>query len=344
MTQLMTRRVAIAGATGYSGAELAAILARHPHAEIVSLFSSEGGKTVPFHKLHPALAGLRGREARPFSLDALLESGADTVFLATPAETSAELGARLLEEGKTVIDVSAAFRLRDPETFKQWYGFTHPAPNLLAQAVYGLTEWCQEELTGARLVANPGCYPTAVLLPLKPLSSLVNFSLPVICDAKSGVSGAGKKSDLAFSFSELSENFKAYGVAGHRHEPEMRQELGLCGGVPFSFVAHLLPIVRGMLATIHVTFKKAVEASEIENLYAAAYENEPFVTVLPPGETPDVRSVARTPRAAIGFCLLSRGTRGVLICTIDNLLKGAASQAVQNFNRVFGFEHSEGLL
>ena len=217
-----------------------------------------------------------------------------------------------------------------------------PSPDLLAEAVYGLTEWCGPELRGARLVANPGCYPTSVLLALKPLLPLLDPAASVIADSKSGVSGAGKKSDVAFSFSELAGNFKAYGVGTHRHEPEMRQELGFSADAPFVFVPHLLPVVRGILSTLHVTFRAGVGPSDVAGAYAR-YADAPFVSVRPAGELPDLASVVGTPRAEIGYALLPGG-RAVVVSAIDNLLKGAASQAVQNMNRVFGFPETEGLV
>lgn len=338
-----TLRVAVVGATGYSGADLTAILSRHPRAELCALFSSEGGKHVAFSGVHPSLSRRRGPDVEPFRWESLVDSDPAAVFLATPHETSAEIAPRLVERGITVIDISAAFRLKDPKVFESTYGFVHPAPELLQTAVYGLPEWAGEALKGARLVANPGCYPTSVLLAVKPILDLLDPAIPVVCDSKSGTSGAGKKADLAFSFSELSENHKAYGVAGHRHEPEMRQELGFASETPFSFVPHLLPIVRGMLSTIHVSFAVPETVESLTQRFQRAYSDSYFVTVRPHGDMPDIRSVALTPNAAIGFCLRDGGRRAVLVSVIDNLLKGAASQAVQNFNRVFGFPETEGL-
>jgi N-acetyl-gamma-glutamyl-phosphate reductase len=297
---------------------------------------------VPFARLHPALGGATGPAAEPFSLEALASGKPDVVFLATPNETSAEVAAPILATGARVIDVSGAFRLRDAAAYPAWYGFPHPSPALLAEAVYGLTEWCGAELLGARLVANPGCYPTSVLLALKPVLSLLEPGAPVVADSKSGVSGAGKRADVAYSFSELSGNFKAYGVGTHRHEPEMRQELGLSADTPFVFVAHLLPVVRGILSTLHVTFRSGVGPADVAAAYAC-YGETPFVSVRPSGELPDLASVVGTPRAEIGWALLPGG-RGVVVSVIDNLLKGAASQAVQNMNRVFGFPETEGLV
>lgn len=336
-------RVAVLGATGYSGGELCALLARHPGVELVAAFASPGGKGVPFGRLHPSLGGRPGPDAVPFDLGACLAAGADVVLLATPNETSAEVVPALLSAGVKVVDLSGSFRLRDAAAYPACYGFAHPAPGLLAEAVYGLPELTDGPSPGARLVANPGCYPTSVLLALAPLRRLVDFEKPVVCDSKSGVSGAGKKADLGYSFSELSANFKAYAVTGHRHEPEMRQELGLPPEAPFSFVPHLLPVYRGILSTIHVSFVHPVSAAEVSEAYEAAYRAAPFVSVRPPGDLPELRDVAGTPRAEIGFVLLGGGTRGVLVSVIDNLLKGAASQAVQNLNRLCGLDETEGL-
>jgi len=337
------KRVAVVGATGYSGGELCALLARHPGVEIVSVFSSgkkEGA--VPFSRLHPSLGGATGPDAVPFALDALAASKAEIAFLATPNETSAELAGPLLLRGVRVIDIAGAFRLRDGAAYPLWYGFDHPAPHLLREAVYGLTEWCGDGLRTARLVANPGCYPTSVLLPLKPLAPLLDPSQTVVCDSKSGVSGAGKKSDVAYSFAELSGNFKAYGVGVHRHEPEMRQELGLGDGAPFVFVPHLLPAVRGILSTIHVTFAEPQTAETLAASFSV-YAKAPFVKVRRSGELPEMKDVVGTPRDEIGFALLPGGKRAVIVSVLDNLLKGAASQAVQNMNRMLGLPETEGL-
>jgi N-acetyl-gamma-glutamyl-phosphate reductase len=321
------------------------LLARHPHAEIASVFSSgkRDARAVPFARLHPLLGGKAGPDAEAFSMEALRASRPDVVFLATPNETSAEIAPAILDTGARVIDISGAFRLRDGADYPKWYGFEHPAPHLLGEAVYGLSEWCGEELVGARLVANPGCYPTSVLLALKPVLALLAPGEPIICDSKSGVSGAGKKSDVAYSFAELDGNFKAYGVGVHRHEPEMRQDLGLSGDAPFVFVPHLLPVVRGILSTLHVSFASPQTPEALTAAYARPYASTPFVRVRPAGELPELNDVVGTPRAEIGFALLPGGRRGVLVSVLDNLLKGAASQAVQNMNRMFGHEETEGL-
>lgn len=312
--------VAIAGATGYAGAELEKILGRHPHAEVVASYSSTS-----------------------FSVEALVAAKPEVAFLATPNETSAEIAPQILDAGIKVIDLSGAFRLGEPSQYPSWYGFAHPRPELLKEAVYGLTELCNGELKKARLVANPGCYPTSILLALRPLTFILDRDQPVICDSKSGVSGAGKKADVAFSFSELFGNFKAYGIGSHRHEPEIRQGLKLGERTTLVFVPHLLPTVRGIYSTMHVGFTHPVTAEELTKTYSEAYANAPFVRVLPAGKMPELKDVVNTPYAEIGFTLLQGGKRAVIVSVIDNLMKGAASQAVQNFNRMYGYDEREGL-
>ena len=337
-------RVSVVGAAGYSGAEAVRLLSRHPGVELAGLFGSPGGKGALFQDLHTDLGGVSGPDVVPFSEEVLLSCRPDAAVLATPNEVSAEIAPRLLAAGIRVIDVSGAYRLKDASLYPAWYGFTHPAPSLLAEAVYGLTEWSGEELGGARLVANPGCYPTSVLVALKPLASLLDPSQPVLVTSASGASGAGKKADLAYSFSELAGSYKAYGVGTHRHEPEMRQELGLGAGAAFTFVPHLLPLVRGILSTIHVSFAAEVTDAALAERYAAAYAGRAFVKVHPAGRLPELKEVVGTPRAHVGWKLLPGGRRAVVVSAIDNLLKGAASQAVQNLNRVFGRTETEGLL
>ena len=312
-------RVAILGATGYAGAELVTIMRKHPHAQLVGAFDSS------------------------FTVEALLATKPEVVFLATPNEVSNHVGPQLIEAGIRIIDLSGAFRLREADLYPNWYGFAHEKPELLEEAVYGLTEWCNGELKTARVVANPGCYPTSVLLALRPLTYLIDREQPVICDSKSGVSGAGKKSDLAYSFAELFGNFKAYSVGHHRHEPEIRQGLRLGDRATLVFVPHLLPTVRGILSTIHVAFTRALTVDEVAKIYADAYGDKPFVRVLPHGELPELKDVVNTPHCQIGYTLLQGGKRAVVVSVIDNLLKGAASQAVQNFNRMFGYAEVEGL-
>jgi N-acetyl-gamma-glutamyl-phosphate reductase len=332
-----TKRVAVVGATGYAGAELTAILARHRGVELVGLFSSANSAPAPVTPSAPQLV------AQPFTLDALMAKSPEVAFLATPNEVSAQLVPQLLDRGIQVIDLSGAFRLGEASLYPAWYGFTHERPALLDEAVYGLTEWCNGELKSARLVANPGCYPTSILLALRPLTYVIDRDQPVICDSKSGVSGAGKKSDVSWSFAELYGNFKAYGVGHHRHEPEIRQGLRLGDRAPLVFVPHLLPTLRGILSTMHVAFVRPLANEEIAAAYARAYTNAPLIRVLPADELPELKNVVNTPRCEIGYTLLQGGRRAVIVSVIDNLLKGAASQAVQNFNRMCGFAETEAL-
>ncbi len=319
MNEATATRVAVIGSTGYAGVELTAILARHASAQLVGSFDSS------------------------FTFEALTAANPEVVFLATPNEVSAEIAPKIVDGGMRVIDLSGAFRLRDSELYPRWYGFAHQKPELLDEAVYGLTEWCNGELKNARLVANPGCYPTSILLALRQLMYLIDRTQPVICDSKSGVSGAGRKADLSYSFAELFGNFKAYGVGQHRHEPEIRQGLHLGDRAALVFVPHLLPTVRGILSTMHIGFTRALSPEEVANLYAEAYANAPLVKVLPHGELPELKNVVNKPHAEIGYTLLHGGKRAVVVSVIDNLLKGAASQAVQNFNRMFGYPETEGL-
>lgn len=335
-------RVAVVGATGYTGGELVSILARHPRAELAAVFSGPNGESLPFRQIHPSLRGVNGPAVSPWTPDSS-DLDADVFFLAVPNEAAAEIAPALVAKGRRVVDLSGAFRLRSPEAYPEWYGFAHPAPELLAEAVYGLTERCNGELKTARIVANPGCYPTATLLALDPIKDLLAGNAPIVCDAKSGVSGAGKKKDLDYSFAELAGNFKAYGAKGHRHEPEIRQEASIGAATPFFFQPHLLPTTRGILVTLYVTFASLMTDEALAGRYEAAYPEGGLVDVFPAGSLPELRHVVGTPRSAIGFVLKDGGRAAVIVSVLDNLLKGAASQAVQNFNRMFGLAPLEGL-
>ncbi len=253
--------------------------------------------------------------------------------------------ASILETGARIIDLSGAFRSRDAETHAAWYGFAHPRAALLSQAVYAVPELLADRAAQrtASLIANPGCYATAMILALAPILPLLHTREAVVADCKSGVSGAGKRAELAYSFTELAGNFKAYATTGHRHEPEVRRALGWSDARPFEFVPHLLPVARGILATLHVPLETSVEAERVAARYAAAYGNAPFVGVRAHGELPSLSDVVGTPRCEIGFQLLRGGRRLLVVSVLDNLLKGAASQAVQNLNLAFGFAEAEGL-
>ena len=342
-----TVRASVVGATGYSGAELCAILARHPRAYVgLGVLVREEGRET--RSVRQAPSGSRAAPPGPTRWRSRSrrsrQSKPDVVFLATPNETSAEVGPEILALGAKVVDVSGAFRLRDAADYPKWYGFDHPAPALLAEAVYGLTEWCGR---GARRRAPrreprllPDVGPPCVEAARSRSSSRAR---PSSRTARAASRGPGRSPTSRYSFSELAGNFKAYGVGSHRHEPEMRQELGLSADAPFIFVAHLLPVVRGILSTLHVTFRAGVTPEDVAAAYAR-YDGLPFVQVRPAGELPDLASVVGTPRAEIGFSVLPRGRRGVIVSVIDNLLKGAASQAVQNMNRMFSLRETEGLV
>lgn len=333
-------RAGIYGATGYTGLELVKLLQRHPAAEIVFATSqSQAGKSIrDVFPSAPALPLVSG-EAAP--LDSV-----DVVFLCLPHAAAAETALVALAAGVRVIDLSADFRLRDVATYEQWYAHTHPAPGLLAEAVYGLTEVCRADLPGAHLVANPGCYPTSVLLALRPLLlSGIAISGPIIADSASGVSGAGRGLSLTTHFVEVADNYAPYKIGrAHRHLPEMEQAVGWWRdpAPQLIFSPHLLPVPRGILSTIYVNLSDDLDAAELHELYAAAYENEPFVDVLPHGELATLAHVNYTNRCAIALTLVGRTL--ILTSAIDNLVKGAAGQAVQNMNIMFDCPETEGLL
>lgn len=281
----------------------------------------------------------------PATAEAIRDQGLELVFLATPTEVSIELVPRFFETGAKIIDLSAAFRLREAEVYSRWYKERHTAPELLEQAVYGLPEFYREEIRGARLIANPGCYPTAANLALRPLleGDLVDRTRGVVCDAKSGISGAGRKPSLKTSFSEVTENFSAYGVMEHRHVPEVLQNSGL-GEREFTFTAHLLPVDRGILETIYIRTSRIEKAVDLLSAYEDRYAGEPFVRLYAPGKLPDLRAVQYTNFCDIGFVFDAPSQRVVIVAVEDNLGKGAAGQAIQNMNLALGFPETEGLL
>jgi len=342
-------KVGIVGGTGYTGVELLRILAQHPQAQLVAITSrKEAGMAVA--DMFPSL---RGSVSLAYSDPASTDlTRCDVVFFATPNAVAMDQAEALVASGVRVIDLSADFRIRDIAEWEKWYGTRHAAPGLIAQAAYGLPEVHRERIRTARLVANPGCYPTAVQLGLLPLveAGLVDLD-HLIADAKSGVSGAGRKAETNILFSEASDNFKAYGVNGHRHWPEIRQGLSDMAGGPvgLTFVPHLTPMIRGIHATLYARItgdaakSAGSDASFFQKLYQDRYAAEPFVDVLPAGSHPDTRSV----RAA-NFCRIAvhrpqGGDTLVVLSVIDNLVKGAAGQAVQNMNIMFGLLETLGL-
>lgn len=328
-------KAGIVGHSGYSGAELVKILARHPRVEPVRVDHRADAGDLPLG---------RSIERVRWSPEALVEKGLRVLFLATPAEVSIELAPAALERGVKVVDLSGAFRLRTAENYRRWYGVEHPRPGLLAEAAYGLPEFCRERIRGARLVANPGCYPTAANLALKPLleAGLIDRAAGIVCDAKSGVSGAGKKPSAKTHFSAVTENFSAYAVLEHRHVPEVLLTSGLAES-ELSFTAQLLPLHRGILETIYFRSTEPVAADAVIAAYRKRYGPEPFVRVYENGGLPDLHAVAHTNFCDLGVKADAGSRRVVVVSAIDNLVKGAAGQAVQNMNLVLGLPETEGL-
>ena len=334
-------RAGIVGGTGYTGVELMRCLSRHLEVELVAVTSrAEQGKRVS--EIFPSL---RGVVDLTFSGP---ESGAlpdcDVVFFATPSGTAMHQAPGLLEAGVKVIDLSADYRLRDKEVWEQWYGLEHASPDYLGEAVYGLPEVNRGDIAGARLVANPGCYPTAIQLGFLPLleQDLVETD-SLIADAKSGVSGAGRNTSLVTQFCEAGESFSAYAAAGHRHLPEIKQGLNALshGEVELVFVPHLLPIIRGIHATLYARLKKP--GIDLHTLFARRYESESFVDVLPPGAHPDTASVRGSNTCRISVFQPQDGATAVILAVEDNLVKGAAGQALQNMNIMYGLDEAAGL-
>ena len=335
----MKRKVGIVGHTGYSGQELVRILQHHSQVEPVLLDHRETRETNPFRRNHKQTENL------PCQPDALQAAGIELVFLATPPAVSMELAPLLLEGGARVVDLSGAFRLGTGENYTAWYKEPHTQPALLAEAVYGLPEFCRERIPAARLVANPGCYPTAANLAIRPLidAAVIDRAAGIVCDAKSGVSGAGRKPSLTTSFCTVTENFSTYSILKHRHVPEVLQVSGLTEP-EFSFTAQLLPVDRGILETIYFRTAGAVSAEDLLRIYEARYANEPFIRLYNPGRVPDLRAVARTNFCDIGVTVDQATGRAVVVSAIDNLVKGAAGQAIQNMNLMLGFPETEALL
>jgi N-acetyl-gamma-glutamyl-phosphate reductase len=329
----------IVGHRGYSGAELIQILRRHPSIEPVLLeHRADAASGAQLRRPSPL------RRA-PSSADSVRSEKLAAVLLATPPEVSMELAPAMLAAGAKVIDLSGAFRLRTPERYQTWYKEAHTQPALLAEAAYGLPEFCRDRIPGARLIANPGCYPTAANLAIRPLieAGAIDRSAGVVCDAKSGVSGAGRKPSLKTSFCEVSDNFSAYSVLNHRHVPEVLQVSGLEES-ELSFTAQLLPLDRGILETIYFRSKTLSSAAELLDIYEKRYAAEPFIRLHELGSFPDLRGVARTNFCDIGVAFHPATGRGVVVSAIDNLVKGAAGQAVQNLNLALGLPETEGLL
>ncbi|KLT72037.1 N-acetyl-gamma-glutamyl-phosphate reductase [Neisseria arctica] len=335
-------KIGIVGATGYTGVELLRLLASHPKAEVTAVTSrSEAGIAISDY-----FPSLRGTYDLKFLLpeEASLEQ-CDVVFFATPHGVAMRDAPALLERGVKVIDLSADFRLKDIPTWEQWYGMPFTAADTLKEAVYGLCELNREQIQHARLVANPGCYPTCVSLPLIPLlkNHLINTDMPLIADCKSGVSGAGRKASIGTLFCEAADNFKAYGVTGHRHLPEIKQTIStLQNGAEkgFVFVPHLTPLIRGMQATQYIYLNDDVDPYSILRDF---YHNSPFIDIMPPGSSPETRTVRGANVCRISIQKAPESDLWIILSVIDNLVKGAAGQAIQNMNIMFNFPETFGL-
>ncbi|MDF0605166.1 N-acetyl-gamma-glutamyl-phosphate reductase [Neisseriaceae bacterium TC5R-5] len=333
-------KVGIVGGTGYTGVELLRLLARHPSVRVTAVTSRKDAGL----KVADMFPSLRGWIDVLFSTpdEAHLQE-CDVVFFATPNGVAMHDVQALLSSGVRVIDLAADFRLKNIQEWEQWYGMTHASPALVAEAVYGLPEVNRESIRGAQLVANPGCYPTAVQLGLLPLieAGIVDTSR-LIADCKSGVSGAGRKAELGSLLTEAGDSFKAYGVGGHRHLPEIRQGLAqICGQkVGLTFVPHLTPMIRGIHATLYARLQRDID---VQALFEQRYEQEPFIDVLPAGSHPETRSVRGANLCRIAVHRPQGGDTVVVLSVIDNLVKGAAGQAVQNMNLMFGLPESSGL-
>lgn len=344
-------RAVVAGATGYSGRELMGLIAGHPRMELVGAFASRGGEPTPVVDIHPQLrrrsaAGLATMLCQPFDEAVVAGLNPDVVFLATPNEFSHEIAQTLFDSGATIVDLSGSFRLRDASLYPQFYGFEHTGPALLEQAIYGMTELVRSELPGARLIANPGCYPTSIILPVRPLldAGLIDPGLPVICDSKSGVTGAGKSPSATTHFVEVSESFRAYNIFRHRHAPEISQGLGLAQGAErLVFTPHLLPINRGILSTIYLKLRPGVTRKDLLSVWEQRYSDSPLIRIFGGAQLPEIKFVAGLPYCDMGVVVEERSGMAVVVSAIDNLLKGAASQALQNANLALGLDEAEGL-
>ena len=339
MNNYSKTRVGIVGFRGYSGAELVRMLAHHSRVETVLLEHRHDSeeRPQPINKRQPARV--------PYSLHTVKSEDLALVFLATPAEVSMELAPGLLAAGAKVVDISGAFRLPNVASYARWYKQEHTAPELLGEAVYGLPEFCRQRIAGARLIANPGCYPTAANLAIQPLiaSGVIDRASGIVCDAKSGVSGAGRKPTLKNSFCEVTDNLSAYSVFDHRHVPEILQVSGV-EEAELSFTAQLLPIDRGILETIYFRARNVSSSAELLDIYSGRYRDEPFIRLYGVATLPDIRGVDHTNFCDIGFKFDPATSRAVVVSAIDNLVKGAAGQAIQNMNLVLGFDETEGLL
>jgi N-acetyl-gamma-glutamyl-phosphate reductase len=336
--------IAVVGVTGYTGFELARILVRHPGVEVSTFYMRDTQGAKCLDELFPQLRGRGDAPLRTFSVEAITASNAGTAFLATPHDVSATVAPALVEVGMRVVDLSGAFRFRSAETFTNWYQLAAPPAQLLAEAAYGVPEIYADKIKDARIVANPGCYATSVILALRPLTDAgwIASNSGVVCDCKSGASGAGKELRRDLQFVEVDDNFKAYNLFSHRHTPEILEHTGLAE-TQVIFSTHLLPISRGILSTIYVNLESQQSGEAIEALYRKFYAGRAMVRIWPAGSLPELQHVAHTNFCDVGFVLDKTGRRLVIVSCLDNLGKGAAGQAVQNFNHILGIEEHTAL-
>lgn len=338
-------KVGIVGGTGYTGVELLRLLAQHPHVQLQAITSRQE-EGVPVAQMFP---NLRGHVDLCFQTpDKAQLDQCDVVFFATPHGVAMAQAQALLDKGVRIIDLAADFRLQDVATFQHWYKMPHSCPDILTKSVYGLVELHRAKIANAKVVGNPGCYPTTVLLGLAPLledgRKLIDTS-HIIADCKSGTSGAGRKAEVSTLYSEAGDNFKAYGVAGHRHHPEISEQLQLLAGAPvgFTFVPHLVPMIRGMFSTLYAKILPDAIDTDFQQLFEQRYANEPFVDVMPAGSQPETRSVRGANMVRIAVHRPGNGDQLVILVIQDNLVKGASGQAVQNMNLMFGLPEATGL-
>lgn len=337
------KRVGVVGSTGYAGAELVRILSGHPDVRL-TVVTSRQYSGICFSEVYPALSGFADIVCEDFSPESICEK-ADVIFLALPHKLPMNVAPSLLAAGKTVIDLSADFRFSDADAYEAAYQ-PHTSKALLERAVYGLSEIYADEIRKTDLIGNPGCYPTSVLLPLIPLVRAGILDLTtIVSDSKSGVSGAGRSLSLGSHFSEVNESFKAYKAATHRHNPEMNEILSkeAGGDVSITFVPHLIPVTRGMLTTTYARLNRDIDTGGIHRIYKDFYRDKAFVRIYPEGRLPDISYVRGTNFCDIGFSIDSKNNRLILVSAIDNLVKGAAGQAVQNMNIILGIDEKRGL-
>ncbi|HEY2119109.1 MAG TPA: N-acetyl-gamma-glutamyl-phosphate reductase [Candidatus Acidoferrum sp.] len=339
------KNIAVIGVTGYSGFELATLLVRHPSVPRPTFYVRDTNNARCLTGMFPQLRGWGEAPLKQLSLDAIISSAAGTAFLATPHEVSAEIAPKLLDAGLRVIDLSGAFRFSSHETFSFWYKLPAPHAGRLGEAVYGLPELFASKIAAAKLIANPGCYATSVILALRPISEagLISSTQAVVCDCKSGASGAGKEPRRDLNFVEVDENFRAYNLFSHRHTPEILEHSGVSES-QLVFTTHLLPVARGILSTIYITLSDPQTPQTIETIYRKFFADSPLVRVWPAGTLPELQHVVKTNFCDIGFALDATGKRLIVVSCLDNLGKGAAGQAVQNLNLMLGMKEQTGLL